>query len=61
MPLIPLFLIQLVEVQPRQRVLEGGSVRERLGRRLGPVAVKVLRDDLEAAGEGAGKVRVRAV
>ena len=61
MPLVPLLLIQLVEVQSRQRVLEGGSVRERLGRRLGSVAAEVLRDDLEAAGEGAGKVRVRAV
>ena len=61
MPLIPLLLIQLVEVQSWQRVLEGRSVREGLGRHLGPVAAEVLRDDLEAAGEGAGKVRIRAV
>ena len=56
MPLIPLLLIQLVEVQSWQRVFEGRSVREGLGRHLGPVAAEVLRDDLEAAGEGAGKV-----
>ena len=61
MPLIPLLLIQFVKVQSWQRVLEGGSVREGLGRHLGPVAAEVLRDDLEAAGEGAGKVRIRAV
>ena len=42
-------------MQSRQRALEGGSVRERLGRRLGSVAAEVLRDYLEAAGEGAGE------
>ena len=61
MPLIPLFRIELVKVDPRQRVLERGPVGERLGRIPGSVAAEVLRDDLEAAGEGAGKVRVRAV
>ena len=61
MPLIPLFRIELVKVQPRQRVLEGGPVGERLWRILSLVTAEVLRDDLEAAGEGAGKVRVRAV